>query len=376
MTRRVPIALALALLLAASVVAAQTPEPPAAGARAEVRIGLPPGIARDVSVEPDARVVVLDLPRGAELPLDFEEASGGLVRSGELRSAGEGRLRVELILAAGYLARVSFDSEALVLAFESRRGATPAGAENEGQYRLGPDDRITVTVHNHPELSATLTVSREGTVTVPLVGTLAATGESPSELERQIADLLGRSYLVDPQVDVAVAEYRNQWVMVTGEVPVAGRVALRGGTRLKEVLSEAGGFRELSGEEILISRRVGASDEVQKIVVDRREFEAGTANPILQHGDIIEVTKAQYCYVQGEVRSPGRVPIERKTTLLQVITIVGGLTEWADRRSVTILSGAEGQQALRVNLKRIQENKDPDPVLKGGEIVVVGRRFF
>jgi polysaccharide export outer membrane protein len=163
--------------------------------------------------------------------------------------------------------------------------------------------------------------------------------------------------------------------MVTGAVPVTGRIFLRGGARLKEVLSEAGGFREMSGEKITISRKREGSEEVETLHIDRREFEAGTANPAVRHGDIIDVSKAEYCYIQGEVRSPSRVPIERGTTLLQAITIVGGLTEWADRRTVTILSG-EGGEARKVNLKRIQDNKEPDPVLQGGEIIVIGRRFF
>ena len=64
--------------------------------------------------------------------------------------------------------------------------------------------------------------------------------DSARELSARLADLLGRAYLVNPQVDLSVREYRSQWVMVSGEVSLAGRVYLRGGTRLKEVLSEAG----------------------------------------------------------------------------------------------------------------------------------------
>jgi len=376
MSRAVPIVVLLALLALPAAAQDTDAQPATTGTKAEIRIGLPQGASQEVAVEPGGRLVAIELPRGAALPMSFEDASGGLILSADVRSASAGRVRVELMLAAGYLARVAFDSDALVLTFASHWTAAGTSPDPEDRYLLGADDKIQVTVNNHPELTTTLTVSRNGTVTAPLVGTLQAAGRTPSELELEITDLLGRTYLVNPQVDVTVADYRSQWVMVTGAVVATGRVFLHGGTRLKEVLSEAGGFRENSGQSITISRRKEGTDEVSTIVVDRRDFEAGTANPLLQHGDIVEVAKADYCYVQGEVRSPGRVPLERNTTLLQVISIVGGLTEWADRRTVTILSGEEGTDQRTVNLKRIQARKDPDPVLHGGDIIVVGRRFF
>jgi polysaccharide export outer membrane protein len=155
-------------------------------------------------------------------------------------------------------------------------------------------------------------------------------------------------------------------------------VILRGGTRLKEVLSDAGGFRETSGQVITISRPVAnEADDFETVSIERREFEAGLKNPVLEHGDIIDVPRAAYCYVHGEVRSPGRIPIERETTLLKAITLVGGLTEWADRKNVRILySDDPDAEEVVVNLKKIQDGKATDPVLKGGEVVVIKRRFF
>ena len=49
---------------------------------------------------------------------------------------------------------------------------------------------------------------------------------------------MSKSYLVDPQIDVQVLEFRSQWVYVGGEVMKPGRIPLRGGTRLKEILGE------------------------------------------------------------------------------------------------------------------------------------------
>jgi polysaccharide export outer membrane protein len=234
-----------------------------------------------------------------------------------------------------------------------------------------------ITVHNHPELTSHLTISREGTITAPLLGDTKAEGYSPRQLGIRLSELLGRSYLVDPQVDVEVEDYRSQWVMVTGEVRIPSRISLRGGTRLKEVLAEAGGFGINSGELITISRRVEGSGEYTTLKVDRSEFETGSVDPVLRHGDIIDVGRSDWCYCQGEVNAPGRTRIERGMTLLKAISLCGGLTEWADRKQVRVLVQEDGVSRERVfNVKRIVEGKGEDPVLTGGEVIVVRRRFF
>jgi protein involved in polysaccharide export with SLBB domain len=119
------------------------------------------------------------------------------------------------------------------------------------------------------------------------------------------------------------------------------------------------------------------SEDFETVTIRRRDFEAGLKNPVLEHGDIVDVPRAAYCYIHGEVRSPGWIPIERETTLLKAITLVGGLTEWADRKNVRILYGEDHDpEELVVNLKKIQDGKSSDPVLRGGEVVVIKRRFF
>jgi protein involved in polysaccharide export with SLBB domain len=80
--------------------------------------------------------------------------------------------------------------------------------------------------------------------------------------------------------------------------------------------------------------------------------------------------------VQGEVRLASKVALERGMTLMQAISIVGGLTEWASEKGVQIMSeGSTGKQRL-FNLKDIRAMRIPDPPLKGGDVIYVKRRFL
>jgi len=345
-------------------------------ASAEIRIGLPEGEIPNISVEPGEESVVLDLPRGARFPSDFVASSHGMLRDGKIEFS-EDRVRIELQTALGVLDRIDFEPGELVLRFRSGYLPPVDVADPENRYVLGPDDRIGIVVHNQPDLSAELDITREGWITVPLIGQIKAAGLTPPQLAAKLAELLSNGYLKNPKVDVGVREYRSQWVVVSGEVNNPGRKSLRGGTKLKEVLGEAEGFKEEAGEEIAISRKAIGNEDQKVLYVNRTDFERGLLNPTLQNGDTIDVRRASYCYIQGEVRRAGRVRIERGMTLLRVIALAEGLTDWAERKNIIVLYPADSAERKRTyNLNKIERGKAPDPVIRGGEDIIVKKRFL
>ncbi len=348
------------------------------GRTAELRIALPEGTAPNVSVTLAEGGVSVEVPQEAVFPLDFQAASGGLLRSGEVTRLGDDRRRVTLRLAAGLLDQVRYEPGAVVLRFRTRSQVVDPGdpADREGQYRLGPEDRLQISVNGQPEYTRMVTVSATGIVSAPLAGEVGAAGLTVDEFTTKLTDLLAQDYLVDPRVDVQVLEYRSQWVVVTGEVQRPGRISLRGGTELKEVLAETGGFSAEAGDEILISRRDLSTGETRRLSVDRAAFERGESAPRLEHGDLVNVPRARYCYVRGEVRTPRSVKVERGLTLQRVIALAGDLTEWANRRKVVVLKEGSEQHATAYDLDAIESGKAPDPEIEGGEVIIVKRRFF
>ena len=343
---------------------------------AEIRIALPDGDRSGVSVAPHGDRLVLDLPAGARFPIDFAASSGGMLRDATVKTSGD-RVTIEVELALGQLDRIEFDRDSLVLRFRSRHLPPLAIGEAHERYVLGPDDRISVLVHNHPDLGADLDITREGWITTALVGQVKAAGLTPPQLAAKLTELLADGYLRNPQVDVGVKEYRSQWVVVSGEVLNPGRVPLRGGTRLKEILGEADGFSDAAGEEITITRKVPGTIETVTLIISRTDYERGQSNPSLQHEDIIDVRRAEYCYIQGEVRESGRVRIERGMTLMRVIALAGGLTDWANRKKVVVLYGDGSVPREQIfNLNRIEHGRDDDPVIRGGEDIIIKKRFL
>ena len=77
-------------------------------------------------------------------------------------------------------------------------------------------------------------------------------------------------------------------------------------------------------------------------------------------------------YVSGEVKQTGVQKLRSETTLLQLMTMVGGFTDWADRKNILIIRKEKGtEQRIRANYKKIVAGEEPDVVIKRGDTVIV-----
>ena len=77
-------------------------------------------------------------------------------------------------------------------------------------------------------------------------------------------------------------------------------------------------------------------------------------------------------YVNGEVKTPGVVRLRQKTSFLQLITMVGGFTEWADQKKILVLHHENNsEKRIYVNYKKIISGDQPDIMLNRGDIIIV-----
>ena len=77
-------------------------------------------------------------------------------------------------------------------------------------------------------------------------------------------------------------------------------------------------------------------------------------------------------YVSGEVKQTGVQKLRSETTLLQLMTMVGGFTDWADKKNILIIRKEKGtEQRIRANYKKIVAGEEPDVVIKRGDTVIV-----
>src|SRR5436190_17842759 len=97
----------------------------------------------------------------------------------------------------------------------------------EGDHKIAPLDIINIDVVGEKDLSKeNLRVSSSGTITFPFLGSVEVKGKTPAEVENLLKEMLGKDYLVNPQVIVTVKEYRSRTVSVIGQVNNQGNYAL------------------------------------------------------------------------------------------------------------------------------------------------------
>lgn len=145
-------------------------------------------------------------------------------------------------------------------------------------YRLDSDDRLRITVFEQPGLSNTYTVDQAGYIAFPLIGQVAARGETLPALEGAIATRLKQGYLRDPDVTIEVDRYRPVFVM--GEVGRPGQYSYVPGMTAQNAIAIAGGFTPRGNQrDVDVTRKING-----RVFTGRTEV----SSPVLA-GDTIHV---------------------------------------------------------------------------------------
>ncbi len=89
--------------------------------------------------------------------------------------------------------------------------------------------------------------------------------------------------------------------------------------------------------------------------------------------DVIVVAEAGTYYVRGEVKRPGVFLVSGDLTLVQAITSAGGYTDFAKPSKIKVI---RDRQDMTFNGDRIEDGKDPDPLIKAKDTIIVPRRWM
>jgi len=155
-------------------------------------------------------------------------------------------------------------------------------------YKVGPQDVLELSVFKVPELSKKVSVAAEGTINLPLVGEVRATGLTTREIEQNVTRLLGEKYLQNPQVTVLVAEYNSQRVTVEGAVKKPGVYPIQGELTLLQSIAVAQGLERTADTSVLVFRQRNGRRSAARFELD--EIRSGRVkDPRLAAGDVVVV---------------------------------------------------------------------------------------
>jgi polysaccharide biosynthesis/export protein len=167
--------------------------------------------------------------------------------------------------------------------------AAPALANQAGHYAIGVADSIRINVWKNPDLSETLIVDPNGSVSLPLLGDVHVAGMTTNELGALLSSRYA-SYVVTPQVTVSVLEIRSRQVYVMGQVGKAGGYPLLSPLTVLQLIAQAGGLTPYAKRNKIYVLR-GTAGQAQKLPFHYASVTHGDSRQdiMLQPGDTVIV---------------------------------------------------------------------------------------
>ncbi|MCK4861306.1 MAG: polysaccharide biosynthesis/export family protein [Rhodobacteraceae bacterium] len=220
------------------------------------------------------------------------------------------------------------------------QGDLPASAE-AWQYFVGVGDVLSITVWDHPELTLPAgeqrsqlesgsSVDAQGQIFYPYIDRVQVSGRTVGQIQQDLSARLSK-FIPDPQIEVKVAAFNSQKVVVTGAVNRPGSITVSNiPLTLLEAVNGSGGLTTSADITHVTVQRGGKT-----YYVHLKSFLATgnhSGNPVLQGGDIVNVPvhENNVAYVLGQIREPGLVDLGNDgLNLTEAITQRGGLFEEA-----------------------------------------------
>jgi polysaccharide export outer membrane protein len=253
--------------------------------------------------------------------------------------------------------------------------AEPLAAVAGPLMPLGPQDSVTIHIDEDPITAGPptpVTVADDGMLRVPYVGAVPVAGLSPDAAARRVEKALkDRNFFVNPHVTITMLQSLSQRVSVLGEVKTPGRYPVDARTSIVDLIAQAGGFTELSADVIYVSRTDSAGN-VKKFSVNMR----GLNDPkntmpeqVLRGGDSVYVPRADQFFILGEVQKPAMYKLEPNMTVLQAISVAGGITLKGSDRRVEIKRPGKNGADLVIKAKA-------NDLVQPGDVIRVKESIF
>ena len=233
-------------------------------------------------------------------------------------------------------------------------------------YVLGPGDQVIVDIYGASQKTETLTVSPEGSVTVPGYGPIAVSGLTVAGAQAKLRRTLGSRY-ASSNLQLTVGQTRSIVVQVMGEVKLPGTYTLSAFATVFHALYRAGGTNDLGTLRNIKVYRQGKL----VTVVDIYEYILNgrlAGNVMLHDNDVISVGPYD-CLVgiTGNVKRPMFYEMRKDESLSTLLKFAGGFTGDAHKKSVRLVR----QSGERYQVYNVNEFDMADFKIEDGDAVTV-----
>ncbi len=197
------------------------------------------------------------------------------------------KLAARLVLFLGIALSASWGAWAQ----EAGAGSSPDASSPD--RRIAPQDLLNIVIVGESGLPTDYRVSASGEIQFPFLGEVQVAGLTPRELRQRLEELLSRDYFVEPEVLVTVREYRQDYIIILGQVNRPGTLPLSPEQPMDilDAIARAGGVTRLARDTVEFIR----DGKRQRLSLERLKRENDPSRKIwLRPGDIVEVKESVF----------------------------------------------------------------------------------
>lgn len=243
---------------------------------------------------------------------------------------------------------------------------------------LGPGDVVRISVYGLPDLSTLTRIDDAGNISFPLLGSVTLQNRTTTEAEKHIAELLESGGIVrNAQVTLFLEERNTRdvgTVTILGKVGRPGKYPLQGDTgtgvaSIVDLLATAGGTSDDAADHIFLMRPSDSGYVRSRIdLIQMVQLGELSNDQALVSGDVVLVPATDVFYIYGQVRRPGRYPLERDMTVMQALSVASGITDIGNENGI-LLRRREGSSSSEIDVEITT------PLRSGDVIYVKAKRF-
>ena len=250
------------------------------------------------------------------------------------------------------------------------------GQTATGDYMVGEEDMLQISVWGNPNLNCLVPVKPSGTISVPLLGEIAASGLTVEELRAKLEQSYSK-FIKKPVVNVLVTAVNSYKVYLLGSGignRISGEISLKKDTTLLQLLSKTGALVGKPENSYILR-------DGKRLDVDFGALFRGDASKdlLLKSGDIVYISSSadSQIRVMGAVKAPSLVPYRSGMTALDAVIVAGGFNEFANENGVYIIrKNGNKTIKIRVKLKEVINGSGEDIPLRPGDLVNVKTTIF
>ncbi len=264
---------------------------------------------------------------------------------------------------------------------EAARAAQDIVERSMNSFYIGPKDVVSVTVTPGDQITPGTPIMQrvraDGTIDLPLVGTIKVAGLGRSQAEEVIQDAYMPKYFTQAIVHVEVPEPDGIQVLVVGAVEAPGLVHLRRNEQnLLYAVDRAGGSTNQASGRVSLRRFSQPGQEDRLNLRSPEDLREALALAPLENGDIVMVhaSQANTIFVGGLVAAPGP-QIYRQgsevTALQALVTAGGGRMDLVPHDATLIRRIGDKDVHVKLDIERMMEGEDENFALAAGDILWV-----